>query len=78
MYQKKREIKRTVFRGVVLWPEELQALPPWGWCDRCGAEVYTPGDALCRRCKKEFTGGIENEQSLFEMQPGGRSRCLRK
>lgn len=42
MYQKKREIKRTVFRGVVLWPTDLQALPPWGWCDRCGAEVYTP------------------------------------
>ena len=54
MYQKKREIKRTVFRGVVLWPEDLQALPPWGWCVRCGAEVYRPGKECCRRCEKEI------------------------
>ena len=58
MYQKFRDIKRTVFRGVVWWPVDLQALPPWGWCEECGAEVYRSGKRLCRRCEEELR--IEN------------------
>ena len=53
VYQRIRTIKRTVFQGVAWWQEDIQALPPRGWCVRCGAEVFRPGRELCRRCQKE-------------------------
>ena len=41
-------------RPVRLWGAyglaDRQALPPAGWCVRCGAEVYAPAEGLCGRC----------------------------
>ena len=60
VYQKIGGINRTVFRGVAWWLCDRQALPPWGWCQECGAEVYAPGERLCRRCKEQAEWRIEN------------------
>ena len=52
-YQRIGTINRTVLRQRPFWPVDWQALPPWGWCLRCGAEVYRPREELCRRCKQK-------------------------
>lgn len=52
MYQRFGAINRTVFCGPVLWLADRQALPPKGWCVRCGAEVYRAGREMCTRCTK--------------------------
>lgn len=31
---------------------DRQALPPWGWCECCGAEVYRSGKTRCGRCRR--------------------------
>ena len=53
-YQRNSTIKRTVLRRRPIFPVDWQALPPYGWCVRCGAEVYTPGQELCVRCRREI------------------------
>lgn len=51
-YQKNRPINRPVLWAYPWWQTDLQALPPRGWCPRCGAEIYTAAH-LCNRCKNE-------------------------
>ena len=58
MYQKLRVINRTVFSGPVLWLADRQALPPRGWCVRCGAEIYRQGEELCSRCGERRERGL--------------------
>ena len=29
---------------------DLQALPPFGWCEGCGKEVYREQEVLCDKC----------------------------
>ena len=48
-------IKRTVLRRRPWWSVDWQALPPYGWCVCCGAEVFRPGREVCKRC-----GGMDN------------------
>ena len=43
-------IKRTVLLRRPWWPVDEQALPPFAWCDQCGAEVYAAGQRRCRKC----------------------------
>jgi len=45
-------INRPVLWVYPWWQTDLQALPPWGWCPHCGAELYVPATA-CSRCRKE-------------------------
>lgn len=51
VYQRYGTINRTVLRrrpvGLVDW----QGLPPWGWCVRCGREVFQKGRLRCDRCR---------------------------
>jgi len=51
-YQRFGTIKRTVSRPVYRGPlyGDIQSLPPRGWCNGCGAEVYREDEKLCRRC----------------------------
>lgn len=36
---------------VSLWPQpDRQGAIPWGWCEECGKEVFTPGQLLCGSC----------------------------
>ena len=42
--------KRTLLRPVVTVGRDLQSLPPWGWCERCGKEVYRKQEVLCDKC----------------------------
>lgn len=57
-YQEKRPICRTVFRPVLTkipsLLEDLQGLPPWNWCDRCGGEVYDPEKTICKTCLEDL------------------------
>lgn len=48
-----------VINGIILRPVlkkepvgliDRQALPPYGWCSRCGGEVYREEDSLCGDC----------------------------
>ena len=49
------------------FPGDIRQDLPAGWCPGCGAELYSAGQTLCRRCK----GGAENEsKSLYDLQPG--------
>lgn len=52
-------INRTVYplpccrwEPETFWGRDLQQQPPWGWCDKCGKEVYKQGGRLCEDCKK--------------------------
>jgi len=48
---------------------------PVYWCESCGAEVYTPEETLCKRCKRRRGEDIYGEslpQSLPELQAGER------
>lgn len=49
-YQNNRPINRPVLLVHPWWQTDLQALPPWGWCPRCGAEIYAVA-TVCNRCK---------------------------
>ncbi len=52
----------TINRTVLLWRPmglvDWNGLPPWGWCVRCGGEVFVRGRRLCHRCGRELR--IEN------------------
>lgn len=55
MYQSNSLISWTI-RPVLLHRPfgrvDTQALPPFGWCHRCGREVYTLGKTLCQECER--------------------------
>ena len=51
-YQDYGTKKRTLLQMPLLFAGDLQALPPWGWCEECGKEVYERGAKKCRRCKR--------------------------
>lgn len=62
-YKKKREILRTIQRPVLMrrpryW-EDIQSLPPEGWCQRCGGEVYEYGRFLCDTCMESLNLHLE-------------------
>ena len=56
-YQKICTQGRTVFRlrpVLLRMPfglTDVAGLPPWGWCPRCGREIFDAGERLCRRCR---------------------------
>lgn len=50
-YHKIGTLRRTVLRRMPLGLVDLQALPPRGWCVRCGAEIYRRGQDRCNRCR---------------------------
>ena len=53
MYEKIGVISWTIRPVLLRRPlgrHDLQALPPYSWCDRCGREVYGPGENLCGEC----------------------------
>ena len=43
-------------RPVLLrWPfglVDMGSLPPWGWCEVCGREIFDRGARRCRRCRR--------------------------
>ena len=56
-------IKRTVrpvWRGAVLGLVDIQGLPPRGWCETCGAEVWQEEERLCGRCRDNGQLTIDN------------------
>ena len=44
--------RKPVHLGGVCALADRQALPPWGWCECCGAEVYRRGKTRCGRCRR--------------------------
>lgn len=58
-YQRNSTIRRTVKpRRPIRMHQPLllvdvQALPPPGWCEGCGMEIYREGALLCRQCAGE-------------------------
>ena len=58
MYQRFGTIKRTVLVELPWWPVDFQALPPRGWCAKCGSEVYRKGQVRCRRCSLMDNGQL--------------------
>lgn len=44
--------RRPVRLGATLGLADRQALPPLGWCEHCGAEVYEGGKSRCARCRR--------------------------
>ncbi len=53
-YQIYSPIKRPVLQRMPWWQVDLQALPPYSWCDLCGAEVYAADACLCQRCQEKY------------------------
>ena len=56
-------IKRTVrpvWRGMTVGLVDVQGLPPRGWCEDCGAEVWQAGERLCSRCRQNGQWTIDN------------------
>ena len=49
IYRRFGTIKRTIRQRPVL-PVDWQALPPYGWCVCCGAEVFEREEERCARC----------------------------
>ena len=49
--------KDPVYRARVLkiFPEDVQGAIPFGWCDSCGMECYTPDARLCPECLRKET-----------------------
>ena len=37
-------------RATVTLGQDVQALPPFSWCERCGKEVYRKQQVLCDKC----------------------------
>ena len=60
MYQADGTKNRTVLVFRPWWPVDEQALPPFGWCQMCGAEVYERGEGVCRRCKENAKCIMQN------------------
>ena len=53
--------------------QDPQQRLPVGWCPGCGGELHGAQQSMCRRCE----GGTENEQeSLYDLQPGKMPGCL--
>ena len=51
--------------------EDVQGSIPAGWCPYCGAEIFTPGSKMCRRCvRKEWQNYEKTFESVFELHPG--------
>ncbi len=53
MYEINCAILRTVPPVMLRRPwgrVDVQALPPYAWCSRCGREVYRAGMELCGEC----------------------------
>lgn len=44
---------RPVRRRPLRWTEDGQAARPWGWCGRCGSELFRLGQEVCPDCEKE-------------------------
>ncbi len=64
MYQADGTKNRTVLVFRPWWPVDEQALPPFCWCEMCGAEVYERGSVVCRRCREE--GRMHNAELRIE------------
>ena len=68
----KAGFRRPVRRGPI-WPlEDAQGAIPVCWCSRCGAEVFSPEESLCCRCRSSVKGADQNEnkavpQSLSDL-----------
>jgi len=39
---------------------DIQGLPPRGWCETCGAEVWQERERLCGRCRENGQLIIDN------------------
>ena len=52
-YHRNSPINRPVLHRWPWWQTDIQALPPYSWCARCGGEVYSPTAVCCLRCKPE-------------------------
>ena len=52
-YQRFGTINRTVLLRRPWWPVDWQSVPPYGWCVRCGSEVFAPGREQCDRCSRQ-------------------------
>ena len=49
-YQTNRPINRPILRHAPWWQVDEQSLPPYLWCECCGAEVYDPVENRCIIC----------------------------
>lgn len=45
--------RRPIRLTPVLPHEDGQGAVPFGWCRRCGGEVYRENRSLCDQCEKE-------------------------
>ena len=61
-YQKYSPINRPVLSHMPWWQVDVQSLPPYAWCEKCGAEVYVPYARFCPRCTRP---GNENTYIYF-------------
>jgi len=58
-------LRRPIADGWWQAGQDLQAALPVWWCEGCGAEVYTLGAALCRRCirrKEDYNDGTQEDE----------------
>ncbi len=46
--------RRPVRLTPLLPHEDMQGAVPYGWCCRCGGEVYKQNEDLCEQCRKEL------------------------
>lgn len=63
-------------RGI--FPEDVQGSIPFGWCENCGMECYTPGCLLCPQCMRKEIDDEETELPLHPVRPGEKSPALRQ
>ena len=45
--------RRPIRLNPLLPYEYAQGMVPFGWCSRCGGEVYQQNADLCVQCRKE-------------------------
>lgn len=64
-------LRRNVF------PEDAQGSIPFGWCESCGMECFSPGVWLCPECMRKETEYEETKLSLHPVRSGEKSPALR-
>ena len=59
-----KRTRRPVRWRSACWDEDVQALPPRGWCLGCGMELYLPDAQLCEDCKEDAKNDKNDPEPL--------------
>ena len=58
--------------------EDVQGSIPFGWCEGCGVECFTPGCLLCPACMRKELDYEKTEIPLYPVRSGEKSPAMRQ